>query len=283
MKKYFFFAAVALMLAACSSDNDMLTESAVQNPEPTQVTLMFSPYQMEAMTRAATAISTLVTRLDVWLTDGTTVQDIHQTSSDDSFGQLSITLDKRKTYTLTAVAHKCSAAATLADGIVSFPDTKVLQTFFYQQTFTPAEVTTLSCEMQRIVGQFKLQTTDAVPDEVAKVIVSTPQAPTQWSIADMAGITPQDYAVTFSPVNRNAETGTAAFTIYVIGSDEEHTRTITVTAYDSEDNVIQTRTFADVPMKNGYRTTYSGFFFSDAPFTTTFTVGDWNDYDTMEF
>lgn len=283
MKKYFLFAAVALMAAACTSDNDMLQESAVQNPQPTQVTLTFSPYQMESMTRAATAISTLVTRLDVWLTDGTTTQDIHQTSSDDSFGQISVTLDKRKTYTLTAVAHKCSAAATLADGIVSFPDTKVLQTFFYQQTFTPAEVTTLSCEMQRIVGQFKLQTTDAVPDEVTRVTVTTPQAPTQWSTTALAGITPQDYAVTFSPVNRNTETGTATFTIYVIGSDEEHTRTITVTAYDASDNVIQTRTFPDVPMKNGYRTTYSGFFFSDAPFASTFTVSDWNDYDEVTF
>lgn len=283
MKKYFLFAAVALMVAACTSDNDMSTESAVQNPEPTQVTLTFSPYQMEAMTRAATAISTLVTRLDVWLTDGTTTQDIHQTSSDDSFGQLSVTLDKRKTYTLTAVAHKCSTAATLADGIVSFPDTKVLQTFFYRQTFTPAEVTTLSCEMQRIVGQFKLQTTDAVPDEVAKVTVTTPQAPTQWSTTALAGITPQDYAVTFASIHRNDTDGTSNFTIYVIGSDEEHTRTITVTAYDSGDNVIQQRTFADVPMKNGYRTTYSGQFFTDAPFTASFTVGDWNDYDEVTF
>lgn len=54
MKNFFILAAVALLATACTSDNDQLVnESAVTNQAET-VTLTFTPYDMEAMTRTAT-------------------------------------------------------------------------------------------------------------------------------------------------------------------------------------------------------------------------------------
>ena len=146
----------ALVLAACSSDEELKNEK-------TTVTINFSPYNVEPMTRAAVSIADVVTKLDVWITDGTTTTDLHQSSSDDGFGSLAVTLDKTKTYTLYAVAHKCTSAATLADGVISFPDDKVTHSMFYTTTFSPATTTNLSCLMQRIVADFRLEITDDIP------------------------------------------------------------------------------------------------------------------------
>ena len=75
--------AAAAMMAACSSDNG---EEPVNNETET-VTISFPQFQMytEEMTRGATDVSTLVTHIDVWLTDGTTTTDIHQVSTDANF------------------------------------------------------------------------------------------------------------------------------------------------------------------------------------------------------
>ena len=106
-----------MMLMGCSE-----AEQTEQSDELTKVSLSFSPYEQSAMartTRAASSIAGIVTHLDVWITDGTTTQDIHQTSSDTDFGSLSVTLNKTKTYIIYAIGHKADGA-TLSDGIISY-------------------------------------------------------------------------------------------------------------------------------------------------------------------
>ena len=44
---------------------------------------------------------------------------------------MSATLDKRNTYTLYVTGHKADGEATISDGIISFPDDKVKDTFLY--------------------------------------------------------------------------------------------------------------------------------------------------------
>ena len=285
MKKYFLLAAVALFAASCTSDNDMLQdESAVNNPDPTTVTLTFSPYDIEAMTTRA-AVADFANKLDLWLYEGTTLlQTIQQESSQTGFGTLSLTLDKRKTYTIHAVAHKCSAGhATLADGIITWPNDKITQSFYYTQTFSPADVTALDCQMQRIVGQFRLETTDQPPADAARVTIDVPQTFTAWSTTANAAATPKDRTVNFSTVTPTS-TGTVTLSCYLISTAAAPTtHTVTVTFYDTDDQPLQQRTFEDVPIRNGYRTTYAGLFFKDQAFTATFTVDDWQDYDPVEF
>ena len=144
MKKLLFMALAALWLVGCSE-----AEQTEQSEELTKVSLSFSPYEQSTMartTRAASSIAGIVTHLDVWITDGTTTQDIHQTSSDADFGSLSVTLNKTKTYTIYAIGHKADGA-TLSDGVISFTNDKVTHAMFYTTTFTPSETTSLSCLM----------------------------------------------------------------------------------------------------------------------------------------
>ena len=56
MKRLAIVALFIGLMTGCSSDND---EPRVM--EPTEVTLTFSPYTMEAMTRTATSIASIVT------------------------------------------------------------------------------------------------------------------------------------------------------------------------------------------------------------------------------
>ena len=272
---------MAMLAVGCSQESEPVKS------EPTQVTLTFSPYEVTAMqapnggtawntTRAATSISTIVTHLDVWITDGTTTTDLHQTTSDANFGTITATLDKTKTYTLYAVGHKADGA-TLSDGVISFTDDKVTHSMFYTTTFSPATTTSLSCLMTRIVADFRLEITDDIPTSAVKFRFTIASVFDRWNVT--TGATHGIDRV--STINYG---GTSSiFNIYAITTDAQTLHTVTVEALDENDQEVQTRTFADVPLRNGYKTNYRGTFFIDSQFTSSFTVDDWNEYETVDF
>ena len=279
MKKMFLMVAAAMMVA-CSSDNG---EEPV-NKQTETVTISFPQFQttIEPFTRGMTDVSTLVTHIDVWITDGTTTTDIHQVSTDANFGTITADLNRNNTYTMYAVAHKADGA-TLSDGIIAFTNDKVTHAMYFTTTFTPATTSTLSCEMSRIVGMFRLETTDAVPDNVAKVRFEIPQTFTRWNVAGV-GANKVDRVSEITVSSKNQD-GTAAFMLYIIGSDEEVSYDITVKALDANGNVVENgqRTFADIPIRNNYKTILSGAFFAPGSLSTTFTVTDWETYAVINF
>ena len=270
-KFVFFWAAMAAMCVGCSSESDERRVS-----EPTDVVITFSPYTMDAMTRTAVSIADVVNHLNVWLVNGGDVIALQQTNTDANFGTLTATLDKTKSYTMYAVAHKADGA-TLTDGVVAFTDDKVTHSMFYTTTFSPATTTSLSCEMTRIVADFRLEITDEIPAAVKKLRFTVSDVFDRWSVTD--GGTHQLDRTSIITYNGTS----AVFNIYAIVTDAQTTHTITVTALDENDQEVQTRTFADVPLRNGYKPNYRGTFFIDTPMTMSFTVGDWQEYDTVNF
>lgn len=276
MKKVFFLLLAAGLLVACSQ------EEVNKSDDNETVTIKFSPYEVEAMTRATTSIATIATHLDVWIYEsGNEVEAVHQTSSDADFGSLTVNLNKTKTYTLYAVAHKATGAATLTDGVIAFPDDKVTHSMIYTTTFSPATTTNLSCLMTRIVAMFQFKTDDECPDNVAKMRFTINNVYDQWDVT--TGATHQINRVsTFENFSKNND-GTVTFNLYAIVTDAQTLHTVTVEAFDSGDNEIQTKTFTDVPLRNGYKTIYHGQFFTDQEATAAFTVDDWNEYDAVVF
>ena len=260
---------MAAMCVSCSSESD---EQKVS--EPTEVTISFSSYKM---TRAATSVATVVTHLDVWLYEsGSEVTAIHQSSSDAGFGTITATLDKTKTYTLYAVGHKADGA-TLSDGVISFTDDKVTHAMYYTTTFSPATTTSLSCLMTRIVADFRLEITDDIPTSAVKFRFTVSGVYDRWSVT--TGATHGINRV--STINYG---GTSAiFNVYAIVTDVQTLHTVTVEALDENDQEVQTWTFADVPLRNGYKTNYRGTFFIDTPVSASFLVDDWNEYETVDF
>ena len=289
MKKSFLILATlaTVMMTACTTDGagEYLTETLTPPAEPQTVTLTFSPYETEAMTRgaatrAAQSVSDYCTRLDVWIREGDAeVTAVHQTKDDDGFGTLTLTLDRRKTYTLYAVAHRSAEATTLSDGIARWKDEKVTHTFYCTETFTPAEATSLNCLMQRIVGQFRLDITDDVPAGVKTMRFTIPQTATRYNI-----VTGENTNV----IDRTTDIaygGTSAlFSLYLLADgDAPIPFDITVAALDQDGNTLQQRTFSQVPIQNGYQTTYRGQFFTDSGIAASFTVDDWQAFDVTEF
>ena len=275
MKKVIFAAIAGLLLTGCSSEQ--VEELKVKNEELSEVTLTFSPYQMEAMTRTEVSIADVVTHLDVWIYEsGSEVAAIHQTTADAAFGSIAVTLNKTKTYTLYAVGHKADGA-TLSDGVISFTDDKVTHAMYYSTTFSPATTTNLSCLMTRIVADFRLEITDDIPTSAVKFRFTIAGVFDRWNVS--TGGTHSIDRV--STINYN---GTSSiFNIYAIVTDAQTLHTVTVEALDENDQEVQTRTFAAVPLRNGYKTNYRGTFFIDTPMSMSFTVNDWNEYDTVDF
>lgn len=260
-------------LTACTNDG----AGKVLNNETTEVRMTFSPYDVEPMTRAA--VADYATRLDVWLYEGgSEVQAVHQQSTDNGFASMSVRLEKCKTYTVYACAHKAAGAATLSNGVVSWPDDKVTHSFFYSQTFSPATTTTLSCLMERIVGNFRLEITDKVPEGVARMTVDLGMSPTGWNVAGF-GENSISRVSSFTPAVGSSPT----LSVFLLAGSEEEKRDVTVTAYDATDAVVQQRVFTDVPIRAGYRSTYRGEFFTEAMTSMSFTVSDWMDYETVDF
>ena len=260
-------------LTACTNGG----AGEVLNDETAEVQMTFSPYDVEPMTR--TAVADYATRLDVWLYEGgSEVQAVHQQSTDEGFASLSVRLDKSKTYTVYAVAHKAAGAATLSNGVVSWPDDKVTHSFFYSQSFSPATTTTLNCLMGRIVGNFRLEVTDKVPEGVARMTVDVGVSPTRWNVAGY-GENAVSRVSSFAPVVGASPT----LSVFLLAGDDEQKLDITVTAYDATDAVVQQRVFEDVPIRAGYRSTYRGAFFTETVSSMSFTVSDWMDYETVDF
>ena len=281
MKKCVFLMAAAAMMAACSSDNG---EEPVNNETET-VTISFPQFKttIEPLTRGTTDVSTLVTHIDVWFTDGTTTTDVHQVSTDTGFGTVSVELTRNKNYTMYAIAHKANGAATLSNNIIAFPEEKVTHSMFYTTQFNPSTTNQMSCEMNRIVGMFRLETTDAVPNNVAKVQFIIPQTCTRWSVSGVgANKVDRTSEITVSSKNQD---GTASFNIYIIGSDIDETYDITVKALDANNNVVTNgeRTFSGVTIRNNYKTIYSGAFFSPSTLTSSFVVSDWETFESISF
>lgn len=267
-------------MGSCSQSDELINYVA---KEDTTVTLAFEgiKFDMQPMgTRATLAES--ASRLDVWVYEnGSEVGAVHQTSSDSGFGTVSLTLNNTKTYTLYAFAHKATGVCTLTDGIIAFPEDKPKECFFYTTTFSPATTTSINAEMQRITGKFTLQTTDAVPDDVDHVQFVIRNAALRYGVdGTLSNIT--DRTVDFPNITRKAD-GTCSFSFNILASDAVSNFEITATAYASDNSVIETKTFTDVPIRNSYRTTYTGAFFTTSEFFMTFTCADWQDYDTINF
>ena len=279
-------AALAALICGCTNEEleTVNGQSSMVN-DSTDVTLTFSPYEQEAMTRAATSISGLVTKLDVWISDGETlVEEVHQTSTDDGFGTVSVSLNRLKTYTLVAVGHKASGAATLANGIIAFPDEKVSHAMIYQTTFSPGTTTNLNCLMTRIVGMLRFEVADAVPDDAKNMRFSLGESFTRWNVTSAIGANAQERTATFNNFSKNND-GTAAFSIYIIPTnltDTDH-MDITVTALYENGDEYESKTFTGVPIKAGYKTTYHGQFFTTTATSAGFTVDDWSEFDTVEY
>lgn len=280
MKKLFLLMAAVLLVACNNASDESLTETPAQKE---LVTISFSPYTMETITRGtATSISDFTKSLDVFLVEGTNVTTVHQAVTNASYGTVSLTLDKTKTYTLYAIAQNSTTnTVTFANNVFSFSNTNMANTFFYSTTFSPATTTSLSCTMTRVVGKFQITFADAGPAEATKLRFTITDAKTQLNTSG-EGITPDDVILTFDKGSAIEAGNNCSF--HLIANTDVANYTIKVEALTSADVVVQERTFTNVPIRNNYLTKYSGTFFTDQAMTMSFVADNtWNEFDAVNY
>lgn len=277
MKKFMFLVAAVLTLAACSKDKPLDSTEAV--------TISFSPYQVAPM-KSAGNVSTVCSRLDIYIVEqGTTdTTRIHQerTSTAD-FGSATVTLQTNKTYNLIAVAHNSTDTCTLNGGIVSFPGDIIKQTLVADTTFCPGDGLSLNVVMQRIVGMFKMRVTDAIPSDITGFQFTISPSGRKFNISTMQSTDPAERTHTINSTSTD-NNGIAAYNIYVMADDMTNVKYVDIEAKAlNPTNDGEVRQFTQVPIKNGYVTTYSGTFFVTFGTDFSFLVDDWNEYGSFTF
>ena len=277
MKKLVIFALLISAFVSCSKNEEDILP--VSNNEEV-VTLTFSPYTMEAITRSASAISDFADRLDIWIVQGENTTTYHQVKTDNGFGSLTLALDRNKSYTLYAIASKFSEAVTLENGIFTFPDPNITDCFYYTTTFTPTK-SSISCTMNRVIAKFSIWMTDEIPATVKKFVISISESGTKLTTSGTAA---EIATRTREFTSWSSVASGTIFNVQVIPTSmtDKVKMTFTVTAYDANDQVVTAVTFEDVDIKVDYKSTYKGDFFS-ANSGFTFLGTPINEYEIVEF
>lgn len=267
----------ALTLAACTK------EKPLSNTE--SVTINFTPYQVAPM-KATSSVSNVCSRLDIYIVEqGTTdTLRLHQARDiNTDFGSATVTLQTNKNYNLIAVAHNSTDTCTLNGGIVSFPGDIIKQTLIADTTFCPGDGLSLNVVMQRIVGMFKMRVTDVIPSDITGFQFTISPSGRKFNISTMQSTDPAERTHTINSTSTD-NNGIASYNIYVMADDMTNVKYVDIEAEAlNPTNDGEVRQFTQVPIKNGYVTTYSGTFFVTFGMDFTFLVDDWNDYGSFTY
>ena len=275
-------AVIATTAVACKKEKQADTK---------RMLLCFTPYTVTPMDRGQATVVNLadiVTKLDLYLVnaaDHDTIE-IHQdkATAGNNFGIVDVDLLVDKTYDLYAIAHKFTDPVEFDGERFTFPGNENFrQTLYAYAQFCPGTTASLTVEMQRIVGMFKLVIPeDGVPAEVSKMRFLIDSMGMAFNVDGYAEDIQQRTA-TINSLTPNG--GSITFNVFVTADtmDAINTVDIIADALDSSYQIVKRRIFTEVPIKAGYMTTFSGIFFNDAAFEVTFTAGDWNAFDPTPF
>ena len=288
MRKILLFVfAACLVLVGCKKEQprpDNGNGSGID--EWDTVYIDFTPYQVTPM--KSSAVSAVCSRLDIYIIDlaeNDTLR-IHQSRdvNGTGFGTASAVLKTNKTYRLLAVAHNSADTCTFSAGIVSFTEEKTKQSMVADTVFCPGDGLSLSVEMKRFVGMFKLRVADELPAEVTHFQFVVDSAYSKWNVPLAQGVSLERRTATITNLARGTD-GYVTLNVYLIPDDLTATRTVsvTVTALDAQEAVVEQRVFEAVPIRAGYITKYTGTFFITFDMGFTFLAGDWNEFPDQEF
>lgn len=225
----------------------------------------------------------------VFYQDGTRVNTFTQKKGEDGYGQLTTKL-ATGTYQVLILAHSCPfGIPTLTNPAnIQFTNTGTgySDTFFYYDDLVVTEQqNTYDLILQRATSMVRIFITDEVlPEEVAKFRVNYEgesgvlDATTGWG-----GSTNSKQYIMY---DRNDLSAPVTLCAYTFQRNEIGSLTITVTAYDGDDNIVAEKTLKDVPLKHQMVTEYSGSLFANPNTDATINLKaetSWQVYQQLTF
>lgn len=293
MSKKIFLACVAVLFAACSTDNDNNISGDTLVPVTVRVS-DFSVSQDELPATRATTAPASYEGIDAitlaFYKDGTEQYTITQMKGSmpagKTFGELELSLPIGS-YTMVVIGrgHFSGDVFTLNSPTSAvYSCDHVRETFTYTQAvdITNCDAVELSATLNRVVAQVVVNSTDNKTSDV-KHIRTTFSAggknfnPTTGFAIDNAGFS--------NTVVGMGEAGekTSALNFLFLASDEQK-MDVTIETLDADGAVLFSKTVPNVPLRRNRVTTLTGAMYSPAATTATFTLNtDWLPGNSVNF
>lgn len=283
MKKTILALAVALSITACEREHE--TENARSGlaiewsrdsmEHHTTIHFCISPYSIHAMTRATLSDLSLT---DLWLfdyKDGELQTTIHQVSTDDSFGSMSLSADYGE-HTFYFVASR-GVNPTISGTTLSWE--KPSDTFWQSVVLTvePQTANNHSVILQRVVTRLRISVTDEVPANLKTLVIS----PSTWYYgldyltgeATISQSLPRSVNVPTSYIG----TTNLSTSFYCLCPADGFETDITVSAQNGSSAEIANIPLSAVPFERNRVTSYSGSLFSTSKALTVSASDEWDD------
>ena len=210
---------------------------------------------------------------DVWVLDyqgDVLVQQIHQSDNTaEDFGQPSMTLAYGSHHVYFVASRGINPTLSTADKTITWE--KPSDTFWadYSVTVVNSSNGNRAVTLDRVVTKFKAIVNDALPVGISSISI----IPATWYYAlnyqtgEATGAISNQPTVISIPQSYEGRTE-VNFTIHSLSNITEWNTDISIVAKDGDQTVLGTATIADVPLKAGRITEYSGSLFSSAGSTT---------------
>ena len=277
------------MMVGCTKEEQPPAVGIEQWGDTVNVEFKFMPYEVSPM-KTTTSVATVCSRLDVYIIEQGTTDTLrwHQDRAinGEAFGSLSATLQTNRSYKLLVMGHNTTDTVTFSGGVMGFAEDKVKQCLYADTVFSPGDGLSLNVVMQRIVGMFKLRIAD--PDscftDFDHMTFNISSSGRKWNTATHESTDRGERIHTISGHSRGAD-GYVTMNVYIMGDDMTSVKYVDITAdsYRTDGTVRESREFQQVPIKDGYVTSYTGSFYITFGMGFTFEVGDWNEYGSYTF
>ena len=279
MRKFVFFMLAAMLLTSCEkslvNDDEVEKNPSVSVADGKRFTFTvkgdFSE-EWKSVTRGYLQADGK-DMTDLWVLDymgDVLVQQIHQSDNTaEDFGQPSLTLAYGSHHVYFVASRGINPTLSTADKTITWE--KPSDTFWadYSVTVVNSSNGNRAVTLDRVVTKFKAIVNDALPVGISSISI----IPATWYYAlnyqtgEATGAVSGQPTVISIPQSYEGRTE-VNFTIHSLSNITEWNTDISIVAKDGDQTVLGTATIADVPLKAGRITEYSGSLFSSAGSTT---------------
>jgi len=292
MSKKIFLACVAVLFAACSTDND----NSISDDTLVPVTVRVSGFAVSQDefpgTRATAPVS--YDGIDAitlaFYKDGTEQYTITQMKGSmpagKTFGELELSLPIGS-YTMVVIGRgHFSGDVFSLDSPTSAVYTcdHVRETFTYTQAvdITNCDAVELSATLDRVVAQVVVNSTDNKTSDVKHIRTTFSAGGKNFNPATGFAIDNAGFSNTVVGMGEAGEKTTAINFLFL--ATDEQIMDVTIETLDADGAVLFSKTVSDVPLRRNRVTTLTGAMYSPAAATATFTLNtDWLPGNSVNF
>lgn len=297
MKQSILFAGMILLAASCSSESDVTVSTQEAGKALVNVRVdNFSIEQEEfaparGATRATSALADYdgVKAITLAFYSGTeevykTTQLLADATTYTTFGVFSTPLSVGS-YTMVVLGYGSTSEITLTSPTsAAYTSDKGRETFVAVQAvnITSTADLNLTATLSRVVTRLRVESTDNMPRNVAKVNISVSAG--GLSFNPTSGLATVNTGFTNEITASSGFGRTAFFNTYFFLASDQQTMNVTINVLDASSNVLFSKVVNDVPMKRNRCTVLSGKLFSTDATASGFTIdADWIDDYNVDF